>query len=342
MPILTSKYWNWELDHFMKWNERGIHITCKRTPIIHKDTNIVTIGSCFASELADAMERLHLRGNMHPNGLYYNTASIRQEFERIFEPGINSFPEEYWKVEQGYIHPYKSYYEFFKTPEELHKWSAEIDEQADELFQNANLFVITLGLIEVWMDKKTGIVYRQLPPPSIVAEKGISFSRLTVADMLNDLEKIHQIICKYTKAKLIITVSPVPLNATMTDLDVRVANMESKSRIRAAVSEFIEAHPDVYYFHSYEIVATAEKAGDFMLEDGRHVRRNAVDFILNQFLRVFASDEIAIGELDTSWITPPNQLALTPKRYIFHRIPRTRKELATKLKKLKRKIFGAT
>jgi len=197
-------------------------------------------------------------------------------------------------------------------------------------------------LIEVWRDKTTGAVYRQLPPPSIVAEKGISLSRLTVAEMLNDLEKIHQIICRYTKANLIITVSPVPLNATMTDLDVRVANMESKSRIRAAVSEFIEIHPEVFYFHSYEIVATAEKASDFMLEDGRHVRRNAVDFILNQFLRVFASDEIAIGELDTSWITPPNQLALTPKRSIFLRIPKTRKELATKLKKLKRKIFGAT
>jgi hypothetical protein len=331
MAKLSSKYWTWELPHVMKWSERGAHIQYKPNPIIHKNTRIITIGSCFAQELAEAMERLHLNGTMHPGGLYYNTSSIRQEFERIFKCENGKLEEPFWKVEQGYIHPYKSYTKFFDTPEKLEKWSNELDKQADEIFQSAELFVITLGLIEAWRDGKTGRVYRQIPPPSVIEEKGIYFYRLTVGDMISDLERIYQIIKTKTQAKLLLTVSPVPLHATMTDSDIRIANNESKSRIRAAVSEFIEAHPDVMYFHSYEIVATAERSSDFMLEDGRHVQRRGVDYILNQFLRMYSGSDVEVEEIDTSWLSAPEKLAAKPKNNY--------QRMATKLWK---KIFRKT
>ena len=85
---------------------------------------------------------------------------------------------------------------------------------------------------------------------------------------------------------MVITTSPVPLHTTFTALDVRVANMESKSRIRAATSEFVDRHPDVHYFHSYDMAMTAERQSDYFRDDGRHVHRHAVRYIVSEFLRL--------------------------------------------------------
>ena len=109
-----------------------------------------------------------------------------------------------------------------------------------------------------------------------------------------------------------LTTSPVPLHATFTDLDVRVANTESKSRIRAAVSEFVDRHPDVHYFHSYEMVVTAERQSDYYRDDGRHVHRHAVRYIVSEFLRLFADPVLHLADVDGSWLTPIEQDAADP------------------------------
>jgi hypothetical protein len=140
------------------------------------------------------------------------------------------------------------------------------------------------------------------------------FHWLTVGEMLDDLEHIRSVFRRATGVQLIVTVAPLPLHATVTLADVRVANTESKSRIRAAVSEFVERYPDVHYFHSFEIVTTAERLSDFMLEDGRHVRREAVDYILQQFLATFAADDVPLPQVSTSWISPPAKKAARVER----------------------------
>ena len=96
-------------------------------------------------------------------------------------------------------------------------------------------------------------------------------------------------------AAMVLTTSPVPLHSTFTALDVRVANIESKSRIRAAMSEFVDRHPDVRYFHSYEMVVTAERQSDYYREDGRHVHRHAVRYIVAEFLRLFADPALHLA-----------------------------------------------
>jgi hypothetical protein len=115
-------------------------------------------------------------------------------------------------------------------------------------------------------------------------------------------------------AELVVTTSPVPLHTTFTALDVRIANIESKSRIRAATSEFLDRHPDVHYFHSYEMVTTAEKQSDFFRDDGRHVHRHAVRYIVSEFLRLFADPSLHLAGVDASWLTPIEKTAPIPTR----------------------------
>ncbi|MBK8169268.1 MAG: GSCFA domain-containing protein [Sandaracinaceae bacterium] len=255
------------------------------------------------------MTRLQMQGAMHPTGLFYTTRTMRQEIERIFGGWKEYNDEPVWKVKGGYVHPFKDYGAVFQTPEELKAWSDDLDLKAEDLFKNANVVVATLGLIEGWMQPRNGNHYRQIPHPEIFPTLGAKFTRLTVADMIEDLRVIRELLQKHTSAKLVLTVSPIPLHATMLDRDIRVANTESKARIRAAVSEFIDQYPDVHYFHSYEMVTTAERASDYMLEDGRHVNRQAVDFILAEFLSQVAGPGVPVPQIDISWLTPPSQKA---------------------------------
>jgi hypothetical protein len=171
--------------------------------------------------------------------------------------------------------------------------------------------VATLGLIETWRARPTGNTYRQIPHPGVFPALDVVFHRLAVTEMLEDLERIRRVVVDRLGATLVLTTSPVPLHTTFTDLDVRVANTESKSRIRAAVSEFVERHPDVRYFHSYEMVVTAERQSDYFREDGRHVHRHAVRYIVSEFLRLFGDPSLQMTDVDSSWLTPIEKAAPT-------------------------------
>jgi hypothetical protein len=202
--------------------------------------------------------------------------------------------------------------------------------------------VVTLGLIETWRSAVTGNTFRQIPHPAAFPSLGARFHRLTVAEMLEDLERIRTVVRDRLGAELVITTSPVPLHTTFTPLDVRIANTESKSRIRAATSEFLDRHPDVHYFHSYEMVVTAERQGDYFRDDGRHVHRHAVRYIVSEFLRLFADPSLHLADVDSSWLTPIDKTAAIPTREPKAKPPRPPRPLWRRVaSRAKRTALGA-
>ncbi len=312
MFTLSSRLGDWELEHVHQWSDRQLVIRSEPIQLIDATTKVATIGSCFASELASMMDKVGIRGAMHPGGLYYSTATIRQELERI----VGGFPERIgepiWAVGGGWVDPFRDYKETHPDEAALLSARAAAEADAESLFKDAEVVVVTLGLIETWQSRLTGATYRQIPHPAVFPSLAPTFHRLTVTEMLDDLERIRRVVCEVIGAKMIVTTSPVPLHATFTALDVRVANTESKSRIRAAVSEFVDRHPDVQYFHSYEMVTTAERQSDFFREDGRHVHRHAVRFIVAEFIRLFGAPDLQMTDVDSSWLTSIEKTAPTP------------------------------
>jgi hypothetical protein len=267
---------------------------------------------------------------MHPAGLFYSSATIRQELERIAGGWPERAAEAGWPIEGGLVDPFRDHRTIHKDAAALEASRRTDDAAADKLFKNAGVVVVTLGLIETWRNPETRSVYRQIPHPAVFKGLGAEFHRLTVTEMLDDLERIRRVIREALGAEMVITTSPVPLHATFTGLDVRVANTESKSRIRAATSEFIERHPDVHYFHSYEMVVTAERQSDYYREDGRHVHRHAVRYIISEFLRLFADPALHLVDVDSSWQTPISKTAATvaPDPLPTRLVRRVRRELA--------------
>jgi hypothetical protein len=329
MPTLNSRMGSWDLDAVQEWSKRELVIRAPIEPIVHPDTVVATIGSCFAEELADMMGEVGVRGSMHPGGLFYSTATIRQELERIGGGWPERASEPAWATSKGLIDPFRDYRTTYKDRAELLGAQAKADAAADATFHGAGVVVVTLGLIETWRSATTGNTFRQIPHPEVFPGLGARFHRLTVTEMLDDLERIRTFIRDGLGAEMVVTTSPVPLHATFTPLDVRVANVESKSRIRSAVSEFVERHPDVHYFHSYEMVVTAERQSDYYREDGRHVHRHAVRYIISEFLRLFADPSLHMHDVDSSWLTPIEKTAPTAPAPITRRVVRrVRRELA--------------
>lgn len=328
MRTFKARIGEWTLPRFHMWKERQAELLAERRPLIGPDTRIATIGSCFASELAKAMDRLGLAGSMHPGGLFYTPRSIRQELASIFGESTAQADEPLWRTTHGLVHPFKDYGKAFPDEAKLRAWSDGLDQQARTLFADPDVVVVTLGLVEAWLHPDRPVAYRQIPHPDVYPTLGAQMHRLTVAEIREDLEAIRDLVKRHTGAALIVTVSPIPLHATFTGLDVRVANTESKTRIRAAVSEFVDANPDVSYFHSYEIVTTAEKMSDFMLADGRHVSRHGVDYILKHFIAAFG-DGLPVPEVDDDWLTRPEKTADGPKRSLAQRMRSAVRELRT-------------
>ncbi|HEX2755945.1 MAG TPA: GSCFA domain-containing protein [Candidatus Limnocylindrales bacterium] len=312
MPTLKSRLGDWQLDHVHAWSDREERIRAEAVQLVDRSTKVATIGSCFAQELAKVMGTVAIQGGMHPGGLFYSTATIRQELERIAGGWPERAADVPWQVDGGLVDPFRDYDTRYPDEAALLASRAEADAAADALFRGARVVVVTLGLIETWRSPTTGNTYRQIPHPAVFPTLGAVFHRLTVAEMLDDLERIRTVVRDHLGAELIVTTSPVPLHTTFTPLDVRVANVESKSRIRAAVSEFVDRHPDVRYFHSYEMVVTAERQSDYFRDDGRHVHRHAVQYIVSRFLDLFGDRTLQLPDVDTSWITPISKTAAIP------------------------------
>ena len=314
MPVLHSRLGDWDLPNLHAWSERGLVMRAPERVIVMPDTRVATIGSCFAEELATMMGEVGIRGAMHPGGLFYSTATIRQELERLTGGWPERDAEPLWQLDRGFVDPFRAYDKVFPDEEALRADRAAADAAAEDVFRGAQVVVVTLGLIETWRSPATGNTFRQIPHPGVFESLGTSLHRLTVGEMLDDLERIRTVVRDRLGAALVVTTSPVPLHATFTPLDVRIANTESKSRIRAAVSEFVDRHPDVDYFHSYEMVVTAEKQSDFFKDDGRHVRRDAVRYIMSEFLRLFADPSLHLRDVDASWLTPIEKTAPIPTK----------------------------
>jgi hypothetical protein len=312
MPVLHSRLGDWDLEHVHAWSDRSETIVAEPTVLVRPTTKVATIGSCFAKELADAMGDLNIQGAMHPGGLFYSTATMRQELERLTGGWPEREAEASWTIGDGFVDPFRDYDTVYPDLEALAAARAAADAKADALFRDADVVVMTVGLIETWRSPTTGNTYRQIPHPAVFPSLAPVFHRLSVTEMLDDLERIRELVRDRIGAELVLTTSPVPLHTTFTALDVRVANTESKSRIRAAVSEFIDRHPDVHYFHSYEMVVTAERQSDYYRDDGRHVHRHAVRHIMAEFMRLFADPSLRVTETDLSWITPITKTEAIP------------------------------
>lgn len=165
-------------------------------------------------------------------------------------------------------------------------------ERVRTALSRADAYIITLGLSEVWYNRRDGTVYPSGLNITSFDPALHAFRVATVEENLENIEAIYGLIRgHYPRATVVFTVSPVPLAATFRDMTCIAANSVSKAILRLAVDRLLESHKSderLFYYPAYEIVR------DYFLDpfghDMRHVKDPVIEFVVDQFLRKFFVD----------------------------------------------------
>lgn len=303
------------------WSYYNEHkaLTFEPRPLIAPGTRVFTMGSCFAVEIRRRLKELGYTvfpdygslafdpsrqkvGSLpaRENLNHYHSFAIRQEIEKAF--GLwRQDDDDYWRVENSAIDeplfdgavcqdPYRRLV-FGRTPADLQEVTARLDDVIRSGLEAADVYILTLGLIEVWRNKSSGLV--ACMNPGYGGGGGVTESEFVNSGFSENYDNMRRAIEllfeHFPERQVVLTVSPVPLGATFTDADVFVANMESKSTLRAVAGQLAAEFDRVHYFPSYEIC----QMGNPFSPDGRHVRPDVVAMIVATFLRMFGAAEAA-------------------------------------------------
>lgn len=272
------------------------HIVHDSIPILDRYTPIGSMGSCFAREIKNYLEAkkynyVHYgRGKRASHGSaswerVFNTSCIRQEIERALT-GI-SYTSYYAEGTDSRI------YDLYRKNTSFQTWS-EARTEEKEYIENARLaliksdvFIITLGLSEVWNDRRSGLTMAEAPPSPVYNCTNHTFKLISPEENIKNLQiAIAQLTKAKPEIKIILTVSPVPLRATFFDRSALISNNVSKSTLLYTAHVITQEYENVSYFPSYEI--TQYLAKNPFQWDGRHVTESTVNLIMSLFIKTFS------------------------------------------------------
>ncbi len=255
-------------------------------PIIDKSTVITAFGSCFAENISAYLSAkgYALTRNDEPEiyvsrigeGLV-NTYAIRQQFEWAWLG--KRYDNDLWHGWKG----------------ESFDYDEEIRLKTKAAFECTDVFIITLGLSEVWYDSVTSEVFWRAIPIKLYDPNRHKFRVATAAENSANLLRIIDLIAEFRpSAKVLVTVSPIPLAATFRPIAALTANTVSKSNLRASVDEAFtqrenEIGKKLFYFPSYEIVH--EFPFRFQ-EDSRHIYDDILDANMKIFEAFYCAGDV--------------------------------------------------
>ena len=274
MPTRTNLFEREAIDKYV------LQGWCPPKPFIAKADRITAFGSCFAANVSAylAERGYNIFSQDSASAAAYvircgegmvNTFAVAQQFQWAY--GEKEFDESLWYDKSGAEASYDQ----------------QIRERTRQIFDGTDIFIITLGLSEVWYNKATAEVFWRAIPRSKFDAARHGFKVSTVAENRENLETIYRIIrANRPNASVIFTLSPVPLTATFRPVSCITANTVSKSVLRVALDEFLRAHadePGLFYFPSFEI--TKEYFRDPYRGDNRHVRTDVIKQIMRSFAK---------------------------------------------------------
>jgi len=281
---------------------------------ISASDRIVTAGSCFAQHVARYMSESgfnhHITEQAHPiippklatkhnygmfsarYGNIYTAKQLKQLLERAygaFTPQVKS-----WKARtsEGVVDPFRPQIQpgGFVSEAELEADRASHFSSIRRAIEEMDVFVFTLGLTEAWVDTRDDAVFPIAPgiaggeyDPETVAFKNYNDTEV-YEDLIAALSFIRE---KRPDIKIILTVSPVPLNATYEDRHVLVSTVLSKAILRIAADKCAKHLNNCVYFPSYDIITSPHVRGKYFDVDCREVLPAGVNHVMRLFLRHF-------------------------------------------------------
>jgi len=287
------------------------------TLLFTRETRIASAGSCFAQHISRALQS---RGynyflteqapgfltpeqkEQHSFGVFsarygniYTTMQLLQLVRRAF--GDIEPVDQFWTDSKGRV------FDLLRPRIAPQGFASMMEAIADakqhlkavrKLIETTDVFIFTLGLTECWVSKADNTVYPTCPGCGSAGEYDSSkyeFRNLSVAETMGYLgEAVDLMVAANPNIHIILTVSPVPLVATMEPRHVLQATTYSKSVLRVAAEEVVRRCSNVHYFASYEIITGARTAGAYIGKDGRTITPDGVARAMDVFFAHFTDE----------------------------------------------------
>lgn len=240
-------------------------------PMMPPNARVASIGSCFAEEISNSLRAQGLDVGYVFMSERWNSAFALAKFldNALFG---TAFPP-------GFIAGAETVGLPAETIAQLHA---------------ADMFILTFGLSLCWFEKATDkLVLEPGGAHTFVGLKramsAFEMRQTSLKDNEREIRRCIDLIRKVRpKAKIVLTLSPVPLQAALTDVSPIPANIISKSTLRVALANVTaRGLKDVYYWPSYDFIdwfgahiAAAFGGAD---SDMRHVKNDLVGVIAQFF-----------------------------------------------------------
>ncbi len=291
-------------------------------PVVHgafqikKSERVATAGSCFAQHISRTLSNsgfdyyvpekagadIPVAEVSRRNygvfsarfGNIYTTRQLVQLFDRAYGDFVPL--EDAWVRPDGrFVDPFRPQIEpdGFETVEELRESRNSHFSAVRDMFEKLDILVFTLGLTEGWRSKQDGSVF-PLPPGVSGGELDPArheFVNFTAAEVTDDLNRfLAKLNGVNPNARVILTVSPVPLIATYENRHVLVSNTYSKAALRVAAEEAAQKYDNVTYFPSFEIITGNYNHSAYYEPDLRSVRSEGVAHVMRLFMQHYSGE----------------------------------------------------
>jgi hypothetical protein len=242
---------------------------------IDYQSEVLSLGSCFAENMGEKFGYFKFRSVVNPFGIIFNPVSLEKIISRSAQKKY--FTENDIFQHNGLWHCFEVHSELSDPDKD--SFLKNLNEQIEathEQIKRATHFIITLG---------TAWIYRNVDSGEIVAnchkvsQKQFTKELLTVERIEQSLKQIISLVTAVKPhSRFIFTVSPVRHIK-----DGFVENNVSKSHLIAAVYKMVSGFSSANYFPSYEIMVDELRDYRFYAEDMLHPNATAIDYIWSSF-----------------------------------------------------------
>ena len=283
-------------------------VTSVKFQITSRDA-VSTLGSCFAQHLARHIKDSGLRYMVTEplleteeqteqaammatqfSARYGNIYTTRQALQLLDRANGWETADDVWERNGRYFDAFRPHVRAggFATIEELRDARMAHLQAAKRVFTESDVVVFTLGLTEAWMSTMDGAVYPTAPGVIAGSQDNSRhvFQNFSYPEVLSDLLDWCQRVREMnSNVRILLTVSPVPLNATYMPRNVWTSTTYSKAVLRAVAGDVATELSYVDYFPSYEIITSPQAHGRYFEDDLREVTSVGVKHVMRVFDR---------------------------------------------------------
>ncbi|NHM05666.1 GSCFA domain-containing protein [Flavobacterium sp. CYK-4] len=247
---------------------------------IDYDSKIVSLGSCFAVNMAAKLDYYKFQNTVNPFGILFHPLAIGELLRRAVQEDFYTESDLFFHNERWHCFDAHSDLSTIDAGALLQNLNQKLTDLKKQL-ESTTLIIITYGTAWVYREKSSQKIVANCHklPQTHFEKQLLSIDQIekAIADTLGFLAQINP------KAAVTFTVSPVRHLK-----DGFVKNQRSKAHLIAAIHEqLVTNHQQlamVNYFPSYEIMMDELRDYRFYDTDMIHPNATAIDYIWERFV----------------------------------------------------------